>query len=310
MTGSRRARGGRGSASSPRRRAPTRRPGRPRAAGSARRRARGAGAAGRRSAAPGATSRPASGARRWRAGCGRGCSPSARRRPGRYSVEPNASSAMNSCGLERSNSALHLLGPGRLVHLPALREQRQAEHPRDRGLAHLGRAGEDEEVVRLEDADGAAPGRRGHEHARELARRGDVERRAPQARRGRAARRRARGSTAASSAARGAAGSRRAARPPRRRRSPGSGRLANVTTDLNFEGGDSTGSCAIPLAADQHGWRERPAVEVNLVLAHDLTAPIGGAFPPRRVHTRVSLEHQLAEPFELQPPELFETRHA
>ena len=70
---------------------------------------------------------------------------------GRYSVEPNASSAMNSCGVERSKRFSTCSGRVRLVHLPALGQQREAEHPRDRGLAHLGRAGEDEEVVRLED---------------------------------------------------------------------------------------------------------------------------------------------------------------
>ena len=95
-------------------------------AGSARRRARGAGAAAPPAAARGATSTRASGARRWRAGCGRGSSPSARRRPARYSVEPNASSAMNSCGRSRVEAVLDLLRADALVHLPALGQQREA----------------------------------------------------------------------------------------------------------------------------------------------------------------------------------------
>jgi hypothetical protein len=49
---------------------------------------------------------------------------------------------------------------------------------------------------------------------------------------------------------------------------------------------------------------------VKLVLADDLAAAVGGPLPPRRVHAGVRLEHELTETFELQPPELFETRHA
>ena len=69
---------------------------------------------------------------------------------GRYSVEPNASSATKSCGARRVERVPDLLGPDALVHLPALGREREPEHARDRRLAHLGRAGQHGEAVALE----------------------------------------------------------------------------------------------------------------------------------------------------------------
>ena len=88
---------------------------------------------------------------------------------------------MNSCGRGAVVALLDLLRPRALVHLPALGQQREAEHPRDRGLAHLRRAGQHEEVMRLQDRHRALPRRCRNEDPGEFARGLDVNRRAASA---------------------------------------------------------------------------------------------------------------------------------
>ena len=242
-----------------------RRPAPPRAAGSARRRARGACAAARRAAAPAARSTRASGARRSRAGCRSRSFAQRSAASGRYSVEPNASSAMNSCGRARSKRSSTCSGRVHSCTSQPSRQQRQPEHPRDRRLAHLRRAGEDEEVVPAQHGDGA-DARRGWGRTRARAR----------------ARRRCRTSSARARGSGGAAssessdGSRSrssgeapdrvaAARLRRRRRRPIVGRgVVGERHDRGWTpcgGGDRPRSSRSPEAADQHGRRERPAGE-------------------------------------------------
>ena len=116
--------------------------------GTARPRAPGGAGAARRAAAPAARSRSASGDRRAppaAAPCARAQRSAA---SGRYSVEPNASSAMNTwrraAGRTRASSSS---GRGALVRLPAVGHLGQRDHARDRGLAHLGRPGEHREAM-------------------------------------------------------------------------------------------------------------------------------------------------------------------
>jgi hypothetical protein len=61
------------------------------------------------------------------------------------------------------------------VDLPATGRLREADHPRDRGLADLGWAGEDGEAMAVEHGQRLCMRARGHEDARQLARRGEVE---------------------------------------------------------------------------------------------------------------------------------------
>ena len=64
--------------------------------------------------------------------------PAAPPHPARYSVEPNASSATNSCRALAIERPPDLVGAGAFVRLPAVGELRERHHPRDRRLAHLG----------------------------------------------------------------------------------------------------------------------------------------------------------------------------
>ena len=72
--------------------------------------------------------------------------------------------------------APHLLGVVALVRLPPVGQVREPEHLRDRGLAHLGRAGEDDEPVPSEHIPGAFIRARRPEHPRQLLSPADVER--------------------------------------------------------------------------------------------------------------------------------------
>ena len=96
----------------------------------------------------------------------------------RYSVDPNASSAMNICRrsprIERAKPAS---GIGALVRLPAAGQLRQGDHPRDRGLAHLRRPGEHGEAVLAQYFQRAAVGAGRHEHGRQRPRRIPIKRR-------------------------------------------------------------------------------------------------------------------------------------
>ncbi len=212
---------------------------------------------------------------------------------------------------------LDLLRPRALVHLPALGEQRQPEHPRDRGLAHLRRAGQDEEVVRAAGRRPRAARRAsGRTRARARASRRCRASSAP-ARPGRAARRRARAPRAAAGAAPAAGGSRPAARPRRRRRVDRRGRrgLANVTTERGRRCAAGSDRERSPRrrqhAADQHRRRQRPLAERQLVRRTRRSAT-ESAEPSqtRRVDTGVSFQHELTQAFELQPTQLIERGHA
>ena len=132
------SRAGRGSAPSPRPPGRRRRPAPRPAAGTARRRARGGCAAARPSAASAATSRRASAARPSRAARGRARPPSAPPPPaGTRSTRTRRRRRTPVDG--RARTVPELIRPRALVELPAVAELRQADHPRDRRLAHLGR---------------------------------------------------------------------------------------------------------------------------------------------------------------------------
>ena len=67
-----------------------------------------------------------------------------------------------------------LIRPRALVELPAVAELRQADHPRDRRLAHLGRPRQYGEVKALEHVQRRRVRSCGHEHAGELERCADI----------------------------------------------------------------------------------------------------------------------------------------
>jgi hypothetical protein len=69
------------------------------------------------------------------------------------------------------------VGGRALMCLPARRHLGQRDHPGGRRLAHLGRPGEDGEMVLVQHGQGAGMGSRRHEHARERRGRVAIERR-------------------------------------------------------------------------------------------------------------------------------------